>query len=79
MVHFNTRSTTHLVCKRAKLSSALAVGTAEVGLDCCTILAARLSTNAASVVVSLVLVVFLNGSLGTGSLWQRPSWEVLLR
>jgi hypothetical protein len=79
VVHFNARSTTHLVCKSAKLSSALAVGTAEVCLDCCTIFAARLRTNAASVVVSLVLVVFLNGSLGTGSLWQRPSWEVLLR
>lgn len=79
MVHFNAGPPTHLVGKATELPGTIAVGTTEVGLGCCTILAISLQTNAASCVVSLVLVVFLNGSLGTGSLRQRPSWHILLR
>ena len=50
-----------------------------MGLGGGSILAARLHSNAASCVISLVLVVFLYGSLRTRCLRQRPSGHVLLR
>ena len=42
-----------------------------------TVFAVGLTADAASVVVSLVLVVLFDGGLGTGVLGHGPSWEIL--